>query len=388
MSNILGSPARPRPRRPRQKKTAAWSPVSPMPSAAGEFQANVVGVESPAVPPIAGFGQLGGATPATDFFGWGGGAEKPMASLGMQPITSGGAPATGQAGGQWMDSLGLRRLRAPIGGAASELPQTINPEEYLNILRQSPAAMAKMPPAMAASLQAYSADKAHQAEQARAQQALEEVGTTPAVGSAEGAPDVEGTLGRQFTDRYWKGKETAALGETENAFAAQADAIREQVRAGAMSAEGGRTALNNLELKRVGALSAKRSGMADRREEIMMALDRERMGAEQSRYGVAGPLALRREQTRAAILRDWPQQVEAWTNIADWLAGLVRQGRVDVAQQRKAPLSKPGASGRPTLPAGDPGWNFGPRAVPHDPAPAGGGGGGWNGIPAHIAKNF
>jgi len=264
----------------------------------------------------------------------------------------------------WQDSAGLT-VATPMGGdgaGGTETPESINPEDYLEMLRNSPAAMAKLSPEVAATLQAYSANAANSAAQAKAQEALSAISGGGAVGSATGPPDVEGTLGGQFTDRYWAGKERQALAETGQAFDAQEQAIREQMRSGAMSAEGGRMALTNLELKRQSAMAARSTQLANRREEMTMALDQNRMSAQQARYGTAGPLELRREQARAAILRDWPQQVEAWTNIADWLMRWQRQtGRRFTGQ----PGGGGGGGGMPTLPVGDPGWNFGPVATSH-----------------------
>jgi len=240
-----------------------------------------------------------------------------------QPATSGqrGAFVSGMmTGGDASTALQRFTPVSGLAGGGADLPAYIDPAQYSDLLRRSPQAMAKLSPAVAATLQAYSADQAAQAEQARAEQALAAVsGSAPTTGAAA-APDIEGVMGDRYSNRYWSSRERQEAGRISQSFAAQREAIREAGRTGA-GAEYVRMALAQLDMQEQTALAAGRAMGQNRREDLEAQMDVDYANALLSRYRTAAPLEQRRGESQANILTNWPSSEEAWTGAEGYIRG-------------------------------------------------------------------
>lgn len=299
-----------------------------------------------------------------------------------QPATSGqrGAFVSGTTGGDVSTALQRFTPVSGLAGGGADLPAYIDPAQYSDLLRRSPQAMAKLSPAVAATLQAYSADQAAQAEQARAEQALAAVsGSAPTTGAAA-APDIEGVMGDRYSNRYWSSRERQEAGRISQSFAAQREAIREAGRTGA-GAEYVRMALAQLDMQEQTALAAGRAMGQNRREDLEAQMDVDYANALLSRYRTAAPLEQRQGESQASILQNWPSSEEAWTGAE----GYIRGARMDELNAIMGGIEfNKGVGGGAAAGGGAPQpwedtsgfgeFGFGTRVTPHGGQYLGGGG--------------
>ncbi len=329
-------------------------------------------------------------TPPEQFFGLNepaaGGALAPPAPQGgyMTGARAGPTQFTGQVAGQ--APAGLQRF-TPMGGAAgggADQPALIDPAQYADLLRRSPQAMAKLSPAVAATIQAYSADEATKAEQARAEQAITGI-SEPATTGPTAPPDIEGVMGDRRSGRYWSARERKEAGRISQQFEAQRRAIRESGRSA--GPEYVRIALGQLDMQEQAALASSRATVQNRREDMEAEMDLQYANALLARRRTEAPLEARRGETRADILMNWPSQAEEWPGAESYMRGArmdelnAIMGGIDF--NKGAGGSR--VAGRTFGPVGGDTSGFGPfggmTVTPHAGQFLGGAGGGGAGMP-------
>ena len=328
--------------------------------------------------------ELQPSTPAVDYFGLAGGgagaAFDPMGALRARaagPSKPAGSYQSMSAWNQDAQKFGpeMFRQNTPLGGAmggggGAPLPEQIDPAEYIDVLRRSPAAMANLSPAVAAVLQEYGEGQANVAAQGRAREAIEGVTSTPTTGPAA-APDIEGVFDTRMSPRYWASRTREAEAETSAQFARQTAAIDEQLRAGAPK-EWGRIAKAQLEMQKQAALSSTRAGLKNRREELEAQMDMEYANQLMNRYRTAGPMEQRGQMAGADILMNFPDRTTPWTGLEGYQRGARMDELAALTPFRNFGGGGGGGGGGDggggdggalPLPVGDPGWNFGAIAT-------------------------
>jgi len=307
--------ARPRTKRRNAFQTpnsmALGSSLGPMVSTAAELQPMQPAVTSP-----------------TDFFNLGGGDQSSSLMPALNPFpTPGSKPPTMRASDVQAkyNAMGVTppqwtTLRGEAGGAGGSiggepLPDYIEPGEFAGVLARSPQAMSKLSPEVAAVLQNYAEEQATSAEQARAREAIQTIATPPTAGAAA-APDVEGTIGPQYTNRYWASRERQEAGKIREAFAAQRQALDADP---SLPQEYRRIAKAQLQMQEQKALAGKRAEAKNRREDVETQLDMAMANAMLQRYQTAAPDLLRRQMGVAGILQDTPEYVTPFTGIETYL---------------------------------------------------------------------